>query len=432
MAAVPESPSNPLMAMLGDRMSERAKRVMTLALLAQTGWKAAQTVRAKVAEHTAFRVSVAGNDDLYGDVQQWLLERIPPSRRRALTARFRRSGSSGEVMPDDARRPPAGGLLVAYDGTATQRVAIDGYVVEVGVGTKERGGATISLGERSHGSYEEYMRGLESITFKARSAVGRDAVLGMLRELADARSRMDRPPSFRIGERWGWSTRNDLPRRQLASVVLTAGQKEAIVEDLTRFLAAEADYDRLGIPWHRGYLFHGPPGTGKTSLAKALATHFGLDVYYLPLDSLQEDAQLLQLVNGVGARSMLLLEDIDVATAARERNDANPGITLSGLLNALDGVATPHGLITVMTTNRVEVLDSALTRPGRVDRSEEIGLLDAGGYVELVRHLFGADIAVEPPGDTVPAAAVVEIAKRHLNDPASALTDLGRMKATID
>lgn len=318
-------------------------------------------------------------------------------------------------MPVDGPPPAAAGLVVAYDGSAVQRVSIDGYLVEVGVGTRERGGATISLGDRSHGSYEEYMRGLESITFKARSAAGRDAVLAMLRGLADARSRMDRPPSFRIGERWGWSSRNDLPRRQLDTVVLAAGQKEAIVGDLEMFLGAEAEYARLGIPWHRGYLLHGPPGTGKTSLAKALATHFGLDVYYLPLDSIQDDAQLLQLISSVQGRSMLLLEDIDVATASRERDDANPGVTLSGLLNALDGVATPHGLITVMTTNHVEVLDEALVRAGRVDRSEEIGLLDEAAFCELVLALTGRASAV-PAGGVAPAD-VVEVVKRHMHDP---------------
>ena len=63
---------------------------------------------------------------------------------------------------------------------------------------------------------------------------------------------------------------------------------------------------------------------------------------------------------------MLLLEDIDVFHAAARRDDDAGSITLSGLLNALDGIATPHGLLTVLTTNTPEVLDHAVVRAGRM------------------------------------------------------------------
>jgi len=68
-----------------------------------------------------------------------------------------------------------------------------------------------------------------------------------------------------------------------------------------------------------------------------------------------------------------LLEDVDVFHSATERDDEGSGVTLSGLLNALDGIATPRGLLTVTTTNDPSALDVAVIRPGRVDLSEQFG-----------------------------------------------------------
>ena len=73
--------------------------------------------------------------------------------------------------------------------------------------------------------------------------------------------------------------------RKLDSVVLKAGQKEAILADLHRFFASHERYETLGIPWRRGYLLYGPPGTGKTSLVTALASELSLNVCVLCLAS---------------------------------------------------------------------------------------------------------------------------------------------------
>jgi mitochondrial chaperone BCS1 len=101
-------------------------------------------------------------------------------------------------------------------------------------------------------------------------------------------------------------------------------------------------------------------------------------------------------------------------------------VTLSGLLNALDGIATPHGLVTVMTTNAPEALDPAVIRPGRVDLTETFGLADAGQAARLVSHYYGVPLDAADASGTaeVAPAEVIEACKRH-DYPLDALASLG-------
>jgi chaperone BCS1 len=303
-----------------------------------------------------------------------------------------------------------------------------------------------------------------------------------------------RHPTPRERARWGgaWSKTASRPSRPLSTVILAAEQKDAIVKDMNEFLhpSSAGWYARRGIPYRRGYLFHGPPGTGKTSLSFALAGLFGLDVYAV---SLQEPAltegDLMLLFNGLPRRCVVLLEDVDAAglilregrgdegknkkakgkgKGANEKKDGvegskdgdekkedekkktaaaaaesytladlarelralpaataaatttssfndttsntpqrggarargpnrslnakgglpnkepNAGISLSGLLNAIDGVASHEGRVLIMTTNHPEKLDAALVRPGRVDRKVGFRL----AMREEVKELF--------------------------------------------
>jgi chaperone BCS1 len=303
-----------------------------------------------------------------------------------------------------------------------------------------------------------------------------------------------RHPTPRERARWGgaWSKTASRPSRPLSTVILAAEQKDAIVKDMNEFLhpSSAGWYARRGIPYRRGYLLHGPPGTGKTSLSFALAGLFGLDVYAV---SLQEPAltegDLMLLFNGLPRRCVVLLEDVDaaglilregrgdegknkkakgkgkgesekkdgvegskesgekkddeekkpaasaptsaesytLADLARElralpaataitnttsatssstpqrggggrargpgmnrtpgghpNKEPNAGISLSGLLNAIDGVASHEGRVLIMTTNHPEKLDAALVRPGRVDRKVGFRL----AMREEVRELF--------------------------------------------
>ncbi|KAI8970409.1 BCS1 N terminal-domain-containing protein [Mycotypha africana] len=166
-------------------------------------------------------------------------------------------------------------------------------------------------------------------------------------------------------------------RRMLESVILDKGIKERIVNDVKAFIGNGKWYNERGIPYRRGYLLYGPPGSGKSSFIQALAGELQYNICILNLSERGlTDDRLNHLLSNVPERSIMLLEDIDAAFTKRKQTD-NQGyqsmITFSGLLNALDGVASAEERIIFLTTNHAETLDPALIRPGRVDLKEYLG-----------------------------------------------------------
>lgn len=193
--------------------------------------------------------------------------------------------------------------------------------------------------------------------------------------------------------------------RPLSTVILSKAKKKMLVEDLSDYLAPATRrwYSNRGIPYRRGYLLYGPPGTGKSSLSLALAGHFGMRIYIVSLNSISSSEEnLSNLFAELPRRCVVLLEDIDTAGLTNTRETTTPHanptdngeagksnqpektansdtlgrLSLSGLLNILDGVASQEGRVLIMTTNHLEKLDSALIRPGRVDMTIEFGRAD--------------------------------------------------------
>ncbi|KAF2133185.1 26S protease regulatory subunit 8 [Dothidotthia symphoricarpi CBS 119687] len=167
-------------------------------------------------------------------------------------------------------------------------------------------------------------------------------------------------------------------KRPLDSVALERGVKERIVEDMEAFISSRTWYLDRGIPYRRGYLLYGPPGTGKSSFIQALAGHLDFNIAILNVSERGlTDDRLNHLLTKVPRRTLVLLEDVDVAFMNRKTPGpdgfASASVTFSGLLNALDGVASAEERIIFLTTNHVERLDEALIRPGRVDMTVRLG-----------------------------------------------------------
>ena len=131
-------------------------------------------------------------------------------------------------------------------------------------------------------------------------------------------------------------------KRPIESVVLKEGQAERLVNDVAEWSKSKKWYAERGVPYRRGYLLHGPPGGGKTSFFLALAGALDLDVCLLSLsdEGLTDDRLALALANAP-RNCCVLLEDVDAAFASEETSRGH--LTLSGLLNALDGAAAAEG-----------------------------------------------------------------------------------------
>ena len=215
-----------------------------------------------------------------------------------------------------------------------------------------------------------------------------DWLAGFLQRAIEARANRESdtlsvyiPNPFHGGD---WMRARLGSRRPLASVVLKAGQAEALLADLRRFYSAHERYAELGIPWRRGYLLFGPPGTGKTSLVTALASELHLNVCTLSLASpIVTDEKIHTLLAAVPQRSLLLIEDVDAFFRQRDAAHSQVKLSFSGFLNALDGVATQEGNVLFMTTNHADRLDEALIRAGRIDERVELGLCDEDQLMRL-------------------------------------------------
>nr|GMD49567.1 AAA-ATPase At3g28580-like [Ipomoea batatas] len=131
-------------------------------------------------------------------------------------------------------------------------------------------------------------------------------------------------------------------------------RKQEIMEELHNFTNSKDYYAKIGKAWKRGYLLHGPPGTGKSSMIAAMANLLQYDVYDLELTAVKDNSELRKLLIETSCKSII--------------------VTLSGLLNVIDGLWSAVGeeRIIVFTTNYIEKLDPALIRRGRMDSHIEL------------------------------------------------------------
>ncbi|KAG6530742.1 AAA-ATPase At3g50940-like [Zingiber officinale] len=190
--------------------------------------------------------------------------------------------------------------------------------------------------------------------------------------------------------------------------------RDNIRGDLLRFVDRRDYYARVGRPWKRGYLLHGPPGTGKTSLIAAIANLLEFDVYDLELTAVHSNTALRRLLASTTPKSVVVIEDADCSLdltdrkkkknqqdekyakageAEQEPTPASDGlglstISLSGLLNFVDGLwsSSVGERLMILTTNNPERLDPAMLRPGRMDRKIHLSYCGPAAFRVLARN----------------------------------------------
>lgn len=159
-----------------------------------------------------------------------------------------------------------------------------------------------------------------------------------------------------------WKFLNYVPTRDADTVFYP--KKKSLLDDLQLFMDHEEDYNKYGIPYKRNYLFHGPPGSGKSSCIRLMASKMKCHVYIMSFSSRCTDAMFIKLLSLIRNNSILVLEDID--NLFRD-NTLNHSVSLSTILNALDGLTSKRKLITCITTNHINKLPEELIRVGRID-----------------------------------------------------------------
>lgn len=382
----------------------------------------------KAKRHMTYSVIIREDDQMYTALTKWIVRNVPAKDQRSFVLHTRRTFTRGSY--DGGAK-----TFKTYDGSQPQSTVIGGHKVKIHIeSVEDSDNMNLGFGDDLALALSSAFKSKEKqIRLECSGLEAVDAIEQFLMDLAKETFKKEKTPYLFLSTMArGFVQRQDLPSRPLETIVLREGQKERLVEDIQSFRDNEDRYVKLGIPYHRGYLLTGPPGTGKTSVARGLAEHFKMDLYYITLGDLASDTSLLDLVAEVEAGSMLLLEDIDVFKASKSREVTKDfkdkpfnGVTLTGLLNSLDGVATPHGLITVMTTNHADSLDPALLRPGRIDLVEHINYAKAAQVANLFDLFYGEvpEDIYEFQGELCPAN-IVEAMKTNFSDPEQAWHDL--------
>jgi hypothetical protein len=201
-----------------------------------------------------------------------------------------------------------------------------------------------------------------------------------------------------------WRLVRGIPKRHLNSIFIQKEKTDLITRRLDEFKAKEKWYIDNGIPYQMGILLEGPPGTGKTSLIKAIASYIDYPIYYLQASMLSDIAEAMSLLP---SSSMVVIEDIDTSVSVGRRKKTtvkddiafsynakrvNEGVAtedvksfnasnLSDVLNSTDGMLSARGRILVVTTNKIDAIDEAVLRAGRIDIKIHVGYAD----IEIVK-----------------------------------------------
>lgn len=208
----------------------------------------------------------------------------------------------------------------------------------------------------------------------------------------------------------------DIPKTKFADV---AGEEAAVteVEEIKDFLKDPTKYRKLGARIPHGLLLYGPPGTGKTLIARAIAGEAGVPFYSMAGSDFEEvfvglgASRVRELFEEAkkNAPAIIFIDEIDAMGRRRSSASANGSgageQTLNALLVEMDGFDKEDNIIIIAATNRPDVLDSALTRPGRFDRQVAVEAPDLKGREDILKvHAKGKPFA---PGVDLHRVAVL-------------------------
>jgi chaperone BCS1 len=222
-----------------------------------------------------------------------------------------------------------------------------------------------------------------------------------------------------LNEKDWWEHSYNLRLRGKNSVIINHALKDKLFNSLQWFVENQDFFIERGLNYKKVIMLHGPPGTGKTSLIKAIASEFKRRIYFLSLADCTPGMLRNLVVTAKTYSSIIVIEDIDTITTIYEREKSNKQIpphdganipkekeenerislsrlALTDVLNVLDGMNTPDGAIFILTANNLDRLDRAVLRKGRIDETYHIDLLQDEEIKEYSKMVY--------PGIAIPGS----------------------------